>query len=223
MKKSLGNAVSGLAVLAACLVAGSAVDALELNQVLTVSGSPSGIENAGDGSGRLFIMQQEGYIEIWENGQILSPRFLDIQGRVDFGGEQGLLGLAFPPDFATSQEFYVHYSDTSGGDTTVSRFQVTGNPNVADASSEEILLSVDQPFSNHNGGQMAFGPDGYLYIALGDGGSANDPGNRSQNLDLLLGKMLRIDPAGGFPYAIPADNPFVGVGGARDEIWAYGL
>ncbi len=190
---------------------------------------PIGIENAGDGSGRLFIVQQPGVIAVWDGTQFLPTPFLDIQDRVnDNSSERGLLGLAFHPDYETNGLFYVHYSDSSG-DTQISRFSVTADPDVADPNSELPILSQNQPFNNHNGGKLAFGPDGYLYIALGDGGSGGDPQGNGQDLGTLLGKLLRIDVDGDdFPgdlnanYAIPADNPFVGLAG-RDEIWAYGL
>jgi len=138
------------------------------------------------------------------------------------GGEQGLLGLAFHPDYATNGYFYVNYTDTDG-DTVVSRFTVTFDPDAADPSSEQILLSIPQPYSNHNGGDLAFGTDGYLYISTGDGGSGGDPQNYAQNPLTFLGKILRIDVDTGSPYGIPADNPFVSDPGVLDEIWALGL
>lgn len=192
--------------------------------------NPTIIANAGDGSNRLFIGEQRGMIWIWNGAQLLATPFLDISDRLIVGSEQGLLGLAFPPDFGTSGYFYVHYSANPTGDTVVSRFSVlAGSPDQADPASEQAVLRVAQPFSNHNGGMLAFGPDGMLYLGLGDGGSGGDPGDRAQNLDVLLGKVLRIDPQGDdFPadptrnYAIPPANPFVGVPGA-DEIWAYGV
>lgn len=187
-----------------------------LNSPVDLAATPQ----AGDS--RLFIVEQSGRIRIMRNsGSLLRRPFLDIQDRVSSGSERGLLGLAFHPDYAANGYFYVNYTNLSG-DTTISRFSVSGSRNLADPNSEQILLVVDQPFANHNGGDLAFGPDGYLYIALGDGGSGGDPLNNSQNIDSLLGKILRIDVDGGAPYAIPADNPFVGLPGA-DEIWAYGL
>ena len=196
---------------------------------------PTDIANAGDS--RLFVVEREGYIRVVQgDGSALEEPFLDITDRVEWisHSERGLLGLAFHPDYAQNGYFYVNYTVQPTGDTHISRFQVTSDPNVADADSEEVLLEIDQPFGNHNGGDLAFGPqDGYLYIALGDGGSGNDPGNRAQRLEELLGKMLRIDvnaenglpPDCGEPgaYTIPANNPFVGTAGACDEIWAWGL
>ena len=192
-------------------------------QVATGVTAPSDIQNAGDGSGRLFIVQQNGLIRILRDGALVTAPFLDIRGKTRLDGERGLLGLAFPPGFREKQRFYVDYTDLNG-DTIIARYPVTANGDVADAASETVLLKIAQPFSNHNGGQVRFGPDGYLYIAMGDGGSAGDPQRNGQNLGALLGKILRIDvecdPAG---VTIPADNPFVGTAGAAAEIWAYGL
>jgi glucose/arabinose dehydrogenase len=187
--------------------------------------SPVDLTSVPDGSGRLFVVEQPGLVRIVENGALLPTPFLDVRDRVESGGnEQGLLGLAIHPDYASNGFFYVNYTARQGGgDTVIARFAVSaGDPNLADPGSEKVLLGVDQPYRNHNGGGMAFGPDGYLYISLGDGGSANDPEGRAQSLDTLLGKLLRIDVDGGDPYAIPADNPFAG-GGGEPEIWLYGL
>jgi len=201
--------------------------AQEVNIELFASGfsSPLNIQNAGDD--RLFIVEQGGIIKILNpDGSINPIDFLDISSLTNGGGERGLLGLAFHPDYNNNGYFYVYYTDNSG-DTQVSRFSVDGSdPDIADPGSELFIIDVVQPFSNHNGGCLEFGPDGYLYIGLGDGGSAGDPGNRAQNLLLLLGKLLRIDidnPGGGNNYGIPGDNPFVGDPDALDEIWAYGL
>lgn len=199
--------------------------ALVFTAIATGISSPTTITHAGDGSNRIFLVQQAGLIRIVDNGDLLAAPFLNISDRLSTGGESGLLGLAFPPDFADKGYFYLNYTRSSGGATVVSRFFVSGdNPNLADGDSEQILLEVNQPFANHNGGQLAFGPDGYLYIGLGDGGSANDPQGNSQNPATLLGKLLRIDvEAGVMPYRIPDDNPFVNVSGTLDEIWAGGL
>lgn len=187
--------------------------------------SPVDIQNAGDD--RLFIVEQAGRIKILNADASINPiSFLDITSLISSGGEKGLLGLAFHPDYSNNGYFFVYYTDNSG-DTQVARYTVDGSdPDIADPDSAFLIIDAAQPFSNHNGGCIQFGPDGFLYIGLGDGGSAGDPGNRSQNLELLLGKMLRIDidnTAGGNNYAIPADNPFVGNPNALDEIWAYGL
>ena len=178
--------------------------------------------HAGDGSGRLYVAEQRGTIQVLDGGR-WSP-FLDLRDRVLAGGERGLLGLAFHPSYEANGRVFVHYTD-KGGDTTVSEFRGAGGLR-ADAATERVILHEDQPYSNHNGGMIAFGPDGFLYIALGDGGSAHDPQNRAQSLDTLLGKILRIDVDGASsllaPYANPRDNPFIGRAG-RDEVWAYGL
>jgi glucose/arabinose dehydrogenase len=184
--------------------------------------SPVDIAHAGDGSGRLFIVLQGGKIVIFDGVQLLSSPFLDITSLVASGGERGLLGLAFHPDYVANGLFYVSYTDTAG-DSVIARYSVSGDSNLADPASASILLTIDQPFSNHNGGQLHFGPDGYLYIGIGDGGSGGDPLNNGQNLGMLLGKILRIDVDNGVPYGIPPDNPFVGDAGAGDEIWAWGL
>ncbi|MEZ5039216.1 MAG: PQQ-dependent sugar dehydrogenase [Saprospiraceae bacterium] len=184
---------------------------------------PVDISHAGDE--RLFIVEKNGYIRILQaNGALETTPFLDIDDRVRGNeSERGLLGLAFHPDYANNGYFFVNYTNNDG-DTRISRFKVSANnPNQADPNSEKILLSVDQPFENHNGGELAFGPDGYLYIALGDGGSGGDPNNAGQTRTNLLGKMLRIDVNNGNPYAIPADNPFANDDFTLDEVWALGL
>lgn len=184
---------------------------------------PVDIAHAGDG--RLFIVEKAGRIRIIDSdGSILPQPFLDIDARVNsLASERGLLGLAFHPDYTDNGYFFVNYTNNSG-DTRISRFSVSaGNANQADPNSERILLEVDQPFNNHNAGDLNFGPDGYLYIGLGDGGSADDPGNRAQNRQNLLGKMLRIDVDNGDPYSIPEDNPFAFDDFTLDEIWAIGL
>lgn len=170
-----------------------------------------------DGSGRLFVIEKRGRIRIIENDQLLDAPFLDITDRVgSSGNEQGLLGLAFHPRYSENARFFVNYTDLNG-DTVIARFQSTGDPNVADPNSEVQLLNVDQPFANHNGGGLAFGPDGYLYAGLGDGGSQGDPNENAENTGVLLGKILRLDVDSAEPYAVPADNPF------GNEVWAYGL
>lgn len=184
---------------------------------------PVAITHAGDGSGRLFVVEQPGVVRIIRNGILQATPFLNISNRVVFGGERGLLGIAFPPGYSTKGYFYVNYTRASDGATTISRFRITGNPDIADPNSEEVILTIAQPFVNHNGGHIAFSPkDGYLYIGMGDGGSGGDPFNFAQDLNSLLGKMLRIDVESGVtPYVIPADNPLLN--GVRSEIWALGL
>lgn len=188
---------------------------------------PLYVTDANDGSGRLFVVEQGGRIRAVAGGAIGEPPFLDMTDRVGAGGsEQGLLGLAFPASFADAGVFYVDYTDLNG-DTVVSRFRLGADGN-ADPASEEVILRQDQPYANHNGGSLQFGPDGYLYIGFGDGGSQGDPNGNGQNLGTWLGKILRIevDPAlvpAGQAYGIPEDNPFVGDPAALPEIWAYGL
>jgi glucose/arabinose dehydrogenase len=195
--------------------------AIRLRPVATGLDTPLYVTHAGDGSGRLFIVEQGGRIKILRNGRVRTRPFLDISDKVQAGGEQGLLGLAFDPDYPRTRRFFVNYTNLSG-DTIVARYRVSDRPGRADPSSERVLLEIAQPFSNHNGGHLAFGPDGYLYVATGDGGSAGDPQGNGQSLDTLLGKLLRIDVAGR-GYEVPPDNPFVDRDGARPEIWAYGL
>lgn len=206
-----------------CFHAAEAEAASSIRLVPVVSGmaSPLFITHAGDGSGRFFIIEQAGRIRILANGQLLTRPFLDITNRVLSGGERGLLGLAFHPQYRSNGRFFVNYTRKSDGATVVAEYKVSGNANVAQTSGR-VLLTVAQPFPNHNGGMLAFGPDGRLYIALGDGGSAGDPGNRAQNPNQLLGKILRIDVNRGRPYGIPADNPFANGGGKR-EIFALGF
>ncbi len=195
---------------------------LNLRPVVEGLEQPVVVAHAGDGSGRLFIAQQRGEILVFDGRELLSMPFLDLSGFVSTGTEQGLLGLAFHPEYETNGLFFVNFTNVSG-DTQIVRFTVSLDPNVADPASAVPVLSVDQPFANHNGGQLAFGPDGKLWIGLGDGGSAGDPGNRAQSGNTLLGKILRIDVDQGLPYAIPMDNPFVSDPAVRDEIWAVGL
>lgn len=187
--------------------------------------SPVDLQNAGDD--RLFVVEQGGRIKIIDaNGTVRPTPFLNISSQVSTGGEQGLLGLAFHPDYATNGYYYVNYTKTNG-DSRISRFSVDpGNPDLTLAGSEFVIIEYSQPFSNHNGGGIAFGQDGYLYISTGDGGSGGDPGNRAQNTTILLGKILRLDidnPGGGSNYGIPPDNPFAGSTVNAEEIWAYGL
>jgi len=184
--------------------------------------SPLLVTNAGDGTGRLFVVEQGGRIRILRRGRVLDPPFLDVSSLVIAGGEQGLLGLAFHPESEANGRFFVDYTDVDG-DTVVAEYHVSSDPDRADPDSARVLLRVDQPFSNHNGGNIVFGPDGYMYIGMGDGGSAADPFGNGQRLDTLLGKLLRIDVDGERPYGIPPDNPFRGREGARPEIWATGL
>ena len=182
------------------------------------------VTHAGDGSGRLFVVEQTGKIRIIQDGNLLPTPFLDLSGSVLSSGERGLLGLAFHPSYETNGKFYVDFV-TKSGDTAINEYRVSSNPNVADRASGRRIMSIDQPYSNHKGGHLAFGPNGYLFIGTGDGGSAGDPGNRAQSVNSLLGKMLRIDingTTGSRPYRIPATNPYVGKAGL-DEFYSRGL
>lgn len=172
---------------------------------------------------RLFVVEQSGRVRIIEDGRLLKTPFLDISTRLKFGGERGLLSLAFHPDYAGNGFLFVNYSEKGSGATIVKRYRVTADSDRADPASAHLILRVAQPYSNHNGGHILFGPDGMLYIAMGDGGARGDPQGNGQNRASLLGALLRIDIDRGDPYAIPPDNPFVGDADARPEIWAWGL
>ncbi|PKB16525.1 sorbosone dehydrogenase family protein [Flavobacterium sp. 5] len=182
---------------------------------------PLEITNSNDS--RLFVVEQGGLIKILNSDGTTNPNpFLNISSLISNSGEKGLLGLAFHPNYNTNGIFYINYINLNGN-TVIAKYTVDSeNPNIANASSGSILLTITQPYANHNGGTLKFGPDGYLYIGMGDGGSGGDPENRAQNVNELLGKMLRIDVNSGTPYSIPADNPYLGIAGA-DEIWAIGL
>jgi glucose/arabinose dehydrogenase len=207
-------------------------DQVVLERVASGLSDPVGVTNAGDGSDRLFVIQRAGKVRVIEaGGRLLAAPYLDLTARVRSGGERGLLGLAFHPDFASNGRFYVDYTRAADGATIVSELTAGRGHASADAATERILLTVSQPYANHNGGQIAFGPDGYLYIGLGDGGSGGDPQGNGQNRQALLGKILRIDvdgsPASGKAYGIPSDNPYasggIAPGAGLPEIWAYGL
>lgn len=198
---------------------GGSIPGIHYQLIASGFDQPLFITHAGDGSNRIFVVEKGGRIKIIQDGVVLSAPFLDLSSLVSSGGEQGLLGLAFPPDYAARKVFYVNYTDKIGvGNTVVARYSLTG-PNTADPTSAFRLLTITQPFSNHNGGQLLFGPDGLLYIGTGDGGGSGDPFNNAQNTSSLLGKILRInvltDESSG--YDIPAGNPF------NNEVWAWGL
>jgi glucose/arabinose dehydrogenase len=202
---------------------------IKLQLIASGLNKPLAVVSPKDGSGRLFIVQQGGKILVYDGTEVLATPFLDISSLVSCCGERGLLGLAFHPDFEDNGFFYVDYTDING-DTVVARYSVSAQANVANVGSALTILTALQPFSNHNGGHLEFGPDGFLYISMGDGGGGSDPNNNAQNLGTVLGKILRVDvDSDDFPnnpdrnYAIPLDNPFVGQGGARGEIWVYGL
>jgi glucose/arabinose dehydrogenase len=196
--------------------------AIRLDHIVGGLVQPTYLTHAQDT--RLFVVEQAGVVRIVDDGQLLADPYLDIRDRVNSAAfERGLLSIAFHPDYQQNGRVYVNYTDLQGA-TVVSRFQVyPDNPNVADPSSEAIVIRIEQPYANHNGGQLQFGPDGYLYIGMGDGGSAGDPQNNGQNPSTLLGTLLRIDVDGAEPYETPPDNPFLLSGGGREEIWAIGL
>ena len=231
MNKGISD-ISRTKVLAFCLFLFSVVvwsrpvfSQTPLSTTVVVSGlsSPLYVTAPPGDTQRIFIVQQAGRIRIFKNGSLLPGNFLNLQGKITSGGERGLLGLAFHPDYANNGYFYVNYTDSSGN-TVIARFQVTTNPDSADFSTRQILLTVTQPFSNHNGGWLDFGPnDGYLYIALGDGGNGGDPQDNGQDTLSLLGKILRIDVDTTQGYKIPPSNPFVDSVGVLKEIWALGL
>ena len=208
----------------ACATGAPVAGTPALGSTLVVGGlaSPLDVQPAPGDATRLFVVEQRGRIRIVRGSSLVTTPFLDIASRIGCCGERGLLGLAFHPGYAQNGRFYVNYTNPQGH-THVSEFRVSSNADVADPGSERVLLFVAQPFSNHNGGGLAFGPDGRLYIALGDGGSGGDPQGNGQDLGTHLGKMLRIDVDGGMPYAVPADNPFRSTPGALPEIWALGL
>lgn len=208
------------------VAAPSAVEPNAISLVTFTTGLnlPVSIAHANDS--RLFVVQQSGQIRvIAPNGTLTPTPFLDISDRItDTYYEQGLLGLAFDPAYASNGHFYVHYTHRDSGDIKISRFSVTSNPNVADPNSEVNLLTIPHAtYQNHNGGDLHFGPDGYLYIAVGDGGSSNDPENNAQRLDTWLGKILRVHVSNQVTYTVPASNPFTQTANARPEIWAFGL
>lgn len=191
---------------------------------------PVDLQQPADNTNRIFVVEQAGIISVFERSPAVASKkvFLDITGKVDdSGNEEGLLGLAFHPDYKNNGYFYVNYTASNPDRTVISRFHVSSDPDRADPASEILILSFSQPYSNHNGGQVSFGPDGYLYIAIGDGGSGGDPQNHGQNRSTLLGSIARIDvntSGAGVSYGIPADNPFKGnTSGFREEIFAYGL
>jgi len=177
---------------------------------------------APPGDSRLFVVEQQGRIQIVKNGQKLSTPFLDISDRVRSGGEQGLLSMAFHPEYRSNRQFFLNFTDKSG-DTRVERFVASTNPDVANESSSKLVIGIDQPYANHNGGLVMFGPDGMLYIGMGDGGAGGDPHRNGQNRNALLGKLLRLNVSRVEPYSIPQGNPFRGANDAKPEIWATGM
>ena len=226
MKTSLFNRsllrILSLLALLVTSATGISAQQIQLQQIASGLSSPVGIAAPGDGSGRLFITQQTGTIVIY-NGTATLPTFLDVTAKISCCGERGLLGLAFHPSYASNGFFFIEYTATNG-DLVVERYQRSANPLVADVSSVKEIIRIPHPLSNHNGGNLQFGSDGYLYMGTGDGGGGGDTDNNAQNLNVLLGKILRLDiDAPGVPYAIPSTNPFRGQTGKRGEIWAYGV
>jgi len=200
---------------------------LKLTPILSGLSAPLFLTAPPGDTARLFVVEQGGTIRIVDRAtNVLIGTFLDVTSLVSTGGERGLLGLAFDPQYASNGRFYVSYTNTTGTSVIARYLRDPGNADLALPAADRVILTLTQPFSNHNGGMIAFGPDGYLYIGFGDGGSGGDPGNRAQNLGEQLGKMLRIDVSGGSgqpPYTVPADNPCVGQAGAQPEIWSMGL
>jgi hypothetical protein len=200
----------------------AAAAGVRLEQVAGSLGRPVDVAHAGDGSGRLFIALQTGVILVHDGRDLLDTPFLDISRRITCCGGRGILGMTFHPRYRRNGIFFVAFTNRKG-DAVVARYSVSADPNVADPATEEVLLVVPQPYPGHNNGDIAFGPDGFLYVATGDGGAEGDPDDRAQNLGSLLGKILRIDVDRASPYAVPDDNPFRETPGAQGEIWAYGL
>ena len=240
----VGFLLIGLMSVTHLLAQGGSTPSVTLQPFLTGLSRPLLLTNAKDGSNRVFIVQQGGIIKVLQPGSTTPADFINISSRstapVNFSDERGLLGMAFHPQFAANGKFYVNYTRIGDGATVIAEYKtVAGNPNQGDLNSERIILLIPQPFANHNGGMIEFGPDGFLYIGMGDGGSGNDPGNRAQNRAELLGKMLRIDvnvpPGSSVQYLIPPGNPFTGANTARcdggsttagntcQEIWAIGM
>jgi glucose/arabinose dehydrogenase len=227
LRRLLAAAIAGIllvpTVTSAAIVPGN-ID-VGLTQVASGLSAPLLVTHAGDGSNRLFVVEQTGKVRIVKGGDLQTAAFVDISRSISRGGEQGLLGLAFHPSFESNRKLYLSYTDLNGTSVIREYTTLASNPDRVDGSSGRTLLRVKQPYDNHNGGHIVFGPDGYLYIGLGDGGSGGDPGNRAQNRNTLLGKLLRIDVnkrTGTLPYAIPSTNPYVGRTGL-DQIWAFGL
>jgi len=220
------NTISRLVTAMALLCAPSPLLAqIQLTAVVTGLSNPLFVGHAGDGSQRLFIVEQDGIIRVLHAGHSTPTIFLDVRPKIATDGEQGLLGLAFHPQYATNGRFFVYYTRAGDGTIVIAEYRVSDDPDVADTM-EQVLLTIPHPTnSNHNGGMLAFGFDGYLYAGIGDGGGGNDEPNNAQNIDLLLGKILRIDvnrPGAGTLYSSPPDNPFVNAPG-RDEIFAFGF
>ncbi len=224
--RRLGGLLGAMAILLSFGSTGvSGAVGVSLTPVVSGLSSPVQVTYAPDGSGRLFVVEQGGKVRVVKAGVLLPTPFIDIHDRLATGGERGLLGIAFHPSFATNGKFYLYFTRKGDGDIAINEYRRSSNPDIATHAAIRRIITIDHPYSNHNGGHMAFGRDGYLYIGTGDGGSSGDPGNRAQSLDSLLGKMLRINPNGTLgtrQYKIPKSNPYVGRAG-RNEIWSRGL
>ena len=225
MRRPIGTLLlaAGVATLVACGDDTPSAPTLSLTQVASGLNSALYVTAPPGDTNRIFVVQQSGAIRVVRRDTLLPTLFLNLSGIISTGGERGLLSLAFDPNYASNGFFYVDYT-ASNGALTVARYHISANPNVGDATSGQVLLSIPHAAnSNHNGGLVTFGPDGYLYIGTGDGGGGGDPDDNGQDSTVLLGKILRIDVNGAPPYAIPASNPFVGRPPAAPEVWAYGL
>ncbi len=226
--KNFGLFLSLAIILALGFTISTLAQTVVLQPYLSGLSSPLLLTNAKDGTNRTFVVQQRGIIKVVQPGSTTPTDFINLSTKVSqSGSERGLLGLTFHPQFSANSYFFVNYTRSSDGATVIARYKATNNNTIGDLNSEVIIIVIAQDFSNHNGGMVEFGPDGFLYIGMGDGGSGNDPNNRAQNIDSLLGKMLRINPSSAeIPptpaYTNPTDNPFVGIAGA-DEIFAFGL
>jgi glucose/sorbosone dehydrogenase/all-beta uncharacterized protein len=222
----LPRSLTALAAAALILSANPALaQQIQLSTVVSGLASPVFVGHAGDGLNRLFILEQAGIIKVLQPGSSTPTVFLDIRSKIVSGGERGLLGLAFHPQYSTNGRFFVYYTRAGDGTLVLAEYHVSaGSRDTADPTEIQLLTIPHSTNTNHNGGMLAFGPDGYLYVGVGDGGSANDPPNNAQNIDVLLGKILRLDiNVAGAPYGSPVDNPFAGAAPGRDEIFAYGM
>ena len=213
-----------VAITTALAIPNAALAQIQLVPVVSGLSSPVFVANAGDGLNRLFIVEQAGIIKVLQPGDTEPTTFLDIRTKILSGGERGLLGLAFHPQYLTNGRFFVFYTRAGDGALVIAEYAASPSNANAAITTEEVLLTIPHPgFSNHNGGMLAFGPDGMLYAGIGDGGGANDPDDNAQNINTLLGKIIRIDVNSGTTYTSPADNPFVGPTPGLDEIYAYGM
>lgn len=217
----IGTIAFSALLIARVATATSHLTSIAFEEIAGLNSTPVDITHAGDD--RLFLVEKAGIVRIYENGALVTTPFLNISSKTTNAGERGLLGLAFHPDYSENGEFYVHYSQSGSGDTVIARYHVSDNDVNVAAITETVVLVVEQPFGNHNSGPIRFGPDGYLYVSLGDGGSQGDPNDYAQDGDSLLGKLLRLDVTDTPTYTIPASNPFTQTASIRDEIWGIGF